>query len=293
MLGLRKNEVNRMYVNTDLANKDIRLIAFDLDGTLLNSDKVLTPRNREALERAAEKGILIVPTTGRLFKGIPSEIRQFPFLRYAVTINGAAVFDTETGDNLYRAEIPPEKAIEIMTYLDQFPVIYDCYKDNTGWMTQSMWDQAEIFAPNAYYVHSIRTNRKPVPELKEFLRQQGGSVQKIQLFSTDPELRTSLLREIPLRFSHLAVSSSVSRNVEINHENAHKGAALLALASHLGLDRSQVMAFGDGLNDISMIREAGIGVAMENAVEEVKAVADLITGSCEESGVADVIEQLL
>ena len=132
-----------------------------------------------------------------------------------------------------------------------------------------------------------------MPELKEFLRQQGGSVQKIQLFSTDPELRTSLLREIPLRFSHLAVSSSVSRNVEINHENAHKGAALIALASHLGLDRSQVMAFGDGLNDISMIREAGIGVAMENAVEEVKAVADLITGSCEESGVADVIEQLL
>ena len=189
-----------MHVNTELANKDIRLIAFDLDGTLLNSDKVLTPRNREALERAAEKGILIVPTTGRLFKGIPSEIRQFPFLRYAVTINGAAVFDTETGDNLYRAEIPPEKAIEIMTYLDQFPVIYDCYKDNTGWMTQSMWDQAEIFAPNAYYVHSIRTNRKPVPELKEFLRQQGGSVQKIQLFSTDPELRTSLLREIPLPF---------------------------------------------------------------------------------------------
>ena len=81
--------------------------------------------------------------------------------------------------------------------------------------------------------------------------------------------------------------------MEINHENAHKGAALLALTSHLGLDRSQVMAFGDGLNDISMIREAGIGVAMENAVEEVKAVADLITGSCEESGVADVIEQLL
>ena len=68
----------------------IRLIAFDLDGTLLNSDKVLTPRNRVALERAAENGILIVPTTGRLFKGMPAEIRQFPFLRYAITINGAA-----------------------------------------------------------------------------------------------------------------------------------------------------------------------------------------------------------
>lgn len=271
----------------------IRLIAFDLDGTLLNSDKVLTPRNKAALERAAEKGILIVPTTGRLFKGMPAEIRQFPFLRYAITINGAAVFDTETGDNIYRAEIPLENALEIMTYLDQFPIVYDCYKDNTGWMTQSMWDQAEVFAPNAYYVHSIRTNRKPVPELKEFLRQQGGSVQKIQLFSTDPELRTALLQELPRRFSHLAVSSSVSRNVEINHEDANKGSALMALASRLGLDRNQVIAFGDGLNDISMIREAGIGVAMQNAVEEVRTAADLITGSCEESGVAMVIEQIL
>ena len=70
---------------------------------------------------------------------MPSDIRQFPLLRYAITINGAALFDTETGDNIYRAEIPLESALEIMTYLDQFPIVYDCYKDNTGWMTQSMW----------------------------------------------------------------------------------------------------------------------------------------------------------
>ena len=167
----------------NLKSNQIRLIAFDLDGTLLNAAKVLTQRNKAALEHAAEKGILIVPTTGRLFDAIPEEIREFPFLRYAITINGAAVFDTETGDNIYRAEIPIEQAIEIMSYLDKFPIIYDCYKDNTGWMTQSMWDQAEVFAPNAYYLSSIRTRRKPVPELKEYLREQGGSVQKIQLFS--------------------------------------------------------------------------------------------------------------
>ena len=277
----------------DLTNTDIRLIAFDLDETLLNAEKILTARNRAALERAADKGILIVPTTGRLFKGIPAEIRDFPFLRYAVTINGAAVFDVTTGEKLYSAEIPLDDAIEIMSYLDQFPIIYDCYQDNTGWMTRTMWEQAEVFAPNAYYVRSIRTNRAPVPDLKEFLKERGSSVQKIQLFALDPVLRTTLLQEIPRRFANLAVSSSVTRNVEINHKDANKGAALLALASHLGLDRSQVMAFGDGLNDVSMIRAAGIGVAMQNAVEEVKAAADLITGSCEDSGVAQTIEKIL
>ena len=155
----------------DLTNTDIRLIAFDLDETLLNAEKILTARNRTALERAADKGILIVPTTGRLLKGIPAEIRDFPFLRYAVTINGAAVFDVTTGENLYSAEIPLDDAIEIMSYLDQFPIIYDCYQDNTGWMTRTMWEQAEVFAPNAYYVRSIRTNRAPVPDLKEFLKE--------------------------------------------------------------------------------------------------------------------------
>ncbi len=116
----------------------------------------------------ADKNINSIRSTsaGRLFDAIPEEIREFPFLRYAITINGAAVFDTETGDNIYRAEIPIEQAIEIMSYLDKFPIIYDCYKDNTGWMTQSMWDQAEVFAPNAYYLSSIRTRRKPVPELR-------------------------------------------------------------------------------------------------------------------------------
>ena len=141
----------------NLKSNQIRLIAFDLDGTLLNAAKVLTPRNKEALEHAAEKGIFIVPTTGRLFDAIPDEIREFPFLRYAITINGAAVFDTETGDNIYRAEIPLEQAIEIMSYLDKFPIIYDCYKDNTGWMTRSMWDQAEVFAHSAGFPSRTRS----------------------------------------------------------------------------------------------------------------------------------------
>ena len=98
----------------NLQSNQIRLIAFDLDGTMLNAAKVLTPRNKAALERAVDKGILIVPTTGRLFDAIPDEIREFPFLRYAITINGAAVFDAETGNNIYRAEIPLEQALEVI-----------------------------------------------------------------------------------------------------------------------------------------------------------------------------------
>ena len=255
---------------------DIRLIALDMDGTLLTTDKRLTDRSRRALERVNARGIIVVPTTGRIFVGLPQEIRALSFLRYAVTSNGATVYDVARDETIYRAEIPAAQAVEILQWLDDFPVIYDCYMDGRGWMTEAMWNQAEIYAPSKYYLQMIRTLRKPVPELKAFLRQ----------------LRQRLLRELPRRFPGLAVSSSGPNNVEINHGDANKGAALLALARHLGLERQQILAFGDGLNDISMIRAAGFSVAMGNAIDELKREADRIAPGNDEDGVAQVLEAL-
>ena len=103
------------------------------------------------------------------------------------------------------------------------------------------------------------------------------------------DLRARLMEEIPQRFPGLIVSSAVVNNVEINDKNAHKGNAIRQLAQHLGLEMSQVLAFGDGSNDITMLQEAGIGVCMENGLDSVKAVADYITDSCDEDGVAKAI----
>ena len=128
--------------------------------------------------------------------------------------------------------------------------------------------------------------RQPVPELKSFLRQRCLDVQKIQLFTPDSELRIELMMSLPERFDNLCVSSSISTNVEINQIHANKGEALLALAEHLGISRESTMAFGDGLNDLSMLREAGIGVAMSNACNEAKQLSDWVSLSCDEDGVA-------
>lgn len=272
---------------------DIKLIALDMDGTLLTTDKRLTARNRAALERASEKGIWIVPTTGRIYPGLPKEILDLPFLRYAITCNGASVYDAAEDAVIYRAEIPLEQAVAIMAWLDAQPVIYDCYMGDRGWMTEAMWRQAEIYAPNQYYLAMIKNLRKPVPELKAFLRERGASVQKVQAFCLDEATQARLLQETPRRFERLAVSSSIARNVEINCADANKGDALLALAAHLGIDRSQVMAFGDGLNDASMIRAAGVGVAMDNAIDEIKRAAALVTAGNDADGVAEAIEKYI
>ena len=273
--------------------RDIRIIALDLDGTLLNSKKELTPRCAAALHRAAEAGIEIVPTTGRFFGAMPEAVRQLPFLRYAITINGAAVFDVRRGDNIAKAELPPEKAARIMAYLDTCPVIYDCYLENAGFMTRAYWERAEEYAPNAHYLDMIRRLRKPVPELREFVLARGSGVQKVQAFAKEVSVQQELLATLGSRFEGLSVTSSVERNIEINDAHANKGEALLALAAYLGMEAGQTMALGDGLNDISMLRLSGLGVAMANSHPDALAAADETTESCDADGAALAIERLL
>ena len=270
----------------------IRLIALDLDGTLLDSSKRLSERNRAALASAAARGIEIVPTTGRFFGGMPQAVRDLPFVRYAVTINGAQVYDRVEDVAIARVEIPLETALGVMGILDGFDCIYDCYQDNWGWMTEAMRNRAAEYAADPHYVEMIRTLRRPVPELKAHLAAKGVDVQKIMLFARDRDIIPSIRGAISDRFPDLVLTRSTPDNLEINHARAHKGEALRLLAAHLGFGIGNVMSFGDGLNDLTMVRDAGIGVAMANAAPEVLAVAKRVTLSNDEDGVAAVIEGL-
>ena len=270
---------------------EIKLIALDLDGTLLNSRKELTPACRDALDRAAAAGIEIVPTTGRFFDGMPECIRALPYLRYAITINGAQVADIRRDKVVYRAELPHAQAVDLMRMLDELPVIYDCYQENWGWMSRDMWERCGDYVPNAHYYKMVRELRTPVDDLKQLLSERGRGVQKIQLFTRDMPLRERLLNELEGQYEAIAVSTSVENNVEINNAHANKGEALLKLAEYLGIDQSETAAFGDGLNDLSMIVAAGAGIAMANAHPDVKAKANFLTESCDADGVAVGIDR--
>lgn len=270
---------------------DIRLIASDLDGTLLNSKKQLSDANAKALFDAAQRGIEIVPATGRFYGGMPACIRELPYVHYVITINGASVYDIKKGVSILKAEFSWEKAIGIMKILDGYPVIYDCFMDNWGWMTKSMQDKADSFA-TGNSLDMIYALRKPVPDLKEYLEKTKHSVQKIQMFFQSKELRLAAMDEITRVFEDMSVTSSIPNNIELNSKEATKGNALRALAEYLHMDLSETVAFGDDLNDISMLQNAGIGIAMANAPEFVKEAADDTTLSCDEDGVAAALNKL-
>lgn len=269
----------------------LKLIALDLDGTLLTDQKELTDKNRIALYEAAARGALIVPATGRFFSGMPQVIRALPFVRYGININGGKVWDEREQKTLYSAYIPFETCEEIYDYLETLPVLFDCYQYDCGWIDQRFYDLLVEFIRQEPVRGVITSTRKITEDFRALMRERRDSAQKIQIIcrERDEPLRQDLLRTLPERFAPLNVSTSLYCNIEINAPNATKGIGLSKLCEALSIPQEETAAFGDGTNDIDLLKAAGIGVAMENAHPAVKAAADEIAGNNNESGVADKI----
>ena len=273
-----------------------KLIAFDLDGTLLDDEKGLPEENLSAMLAAVRAGVLLVPATGRIPKGLPEFLMAPGLFRYGIFSNGAEVLDLKEGKTLYQACIGPEQAVEICEYMDGLPVLYDCYRDGWGYMTQTMFDAApSLLETEPQILRLLQRLRTPVPDLKEDILAVGRPLQKLQMYFGQESLRERdrQLRLLPDRFPSLAVSSSVRINIELNSRDARKGKALRALCEALGISTEDCVAFGDGLNDVDLLRTAGRGCAMENASPEVRAAADAVVGSNNAAGVGKEIFRLL
>ena len=269
----------------------IKLIAFDLDNTLLNTNKEVTPATLEALERAAKEGIKIVPATGRFWSAVPECVKSMKFIHYAITLNGAEIFNVRNSKVLAKFEIPLERALTIARVLDDLPVIYDCIAGGRSFIKKEFHERVADFSLGEWQLKMLRDLRTPVDDFYALLRNKNIDVQKMQLFTMDMTLRANLLKALPVVFPKNIITTSVPNNIEINDINANKGNALSFLARHAGIKTDETLAFGDGLNDIYMLRAAGVGVAMANAEDNVKAIADYVTASCDDDGVAEGINK--
>lgn len=274
----------------------VKLIAFDLDGTLFDDRKQLPQENIVALRAAGDAGILLVPATGRILQGLPDQLLQLGLFRYFIFANGASVYDLDTETQLFSACIPPELAVRICEHMDTLPVLYDCYRGEWGYMTQWMYEAApDFFALEPEILKLVRRLRKPVPELKENIREVDVPLEKLQMYFRPEQMaeRERQLLELPRLFPEIAATSSLKNNIEINSIKAGKGRAILELCAQLGIAPEDTVAFGDGLNDADMLEAAGYGAAMENAADAVKQKADAVIENNNDAGVGKEIFRLL
>lgn len=266
----------------------IKMIGFDLDGTLLTTDKKITAYTKEILEEAIRRGMIILAVTGRPYSGIPKELLEFDGIRYLITSNGARV--VEEGKSIYERLLAVEKARKILDIFEEYDTLREVYYDGQGYAQQSALEQIEYYIGSVAMAGYISSSRISVPNLREKFEQENRDLDKIQAIFRYPQDRREALERVST-LKGVEVTGALDNNIEVNSENVHKGIALLWLAKRLGIRKEEIMVFGDGSNDLKMICDAGVGVAMANGIESVKAAADLIAKSNDEDGVAQMIDQ--
>ncbi len=270
----------------------IRLVAIDLDGTLLSADhETITPRTQRALRMAQEAGIRTVIATGRMYRNIPDSVREACGADYAITSNGAALWDVRSDAIVYENPIRYAKAGQIIGLLSRAHVYYELYYHGASYADRSCYGAINRDLLPDWYEKRIRVHSQPVDSALSFVVVEKRDVEKFNIPFLKEDTYRRLWDEIAA-LGGVTVVSSLGNNIEVNAAGADKGDALMRLCNQLGLDRTQVLAIGDSGNDVQMLGYAGVSVAMGNATAHVKTLADYICPSNEEDGVAAVLEGL-
>jgi Cof subfamily protein (haloacid dehalogenase superfamily) len=273
----------------------IKLIVTDLDGTFLNTNHVTIPQeNIDAFKKAHEMGIKVAIASGRTKILTDYIVEQLPFLDYLITSNGAITYDMKTGKAVCSTLIDNKQSIEIFNILKDYALIYeiyfngDCYMNNESY---SMFD-AEHVPP---HIHALLKDFiKPVSDLKALIDGQG--IEKLNILSLSCEERIALEEKIN-RTCNVAFASSfpivkgANGNLEMTDINATKGFAVKGLADALNIGKENIMCFGDGENDCSMLSFADYSFAMANGNEIAKSTAKFVTDTNDNYGVANAIKK--
>ena len=267
----------------------IQLIALDLDGTVLNTQKHITKRTLDAIRAAIAQGVTVIPATGRLRNGLTQEFLDIEGVRYALTANGAAVLDLQTGERLFEGCLSREEALWQYRATRKWDVMFDVYSGGVIATERRLFPRLSEFAPAEMlpYFHKTRTC---VDDMEAFITQCSAPIEKVTMLFTRPEERLEALEALA-DGGRFLVTTSIPGNAEVNAKGVDKGVGLLALAKHLGIAQESVMACGDSSNDAAMLRAAGFAVAMGNATPDIRALADVITDTNDEDGVAKAIEK--
>jgi Cof subfamily protein (haloacid dehalogenase superfamily) len=262
----------------------VKLVAIDIDGTLLDSNRNITPKVKETLQKANEKGIYIVLCTGRPLPGVKDQLTELDLYGdndYVITYNGSLVQATKSNEIISQYSLSYDDFLEI-----------ELMSRKVGTHLHTIDDKA-VYTANRdigkYTVHEAYLVDMPLKYRAVDEMTPDMSIIKMMMID-EPDVLDKAISQLPESFtSKYTTVKSTEFYFEILNKEASKGNALAKLAEHLGIDQSETMSIGDNENDLSMIEYAGIGVAMGNATENIKRAADIQTSSNDEDGVAEVL----
>lgn len=268
--------------------RDIKLIALDMDGTLLGADHHTIPqRNIQALQAASARGVQIAIASGRSWSLVREHAQALGCVDFGITANGAYVLDAHTGAEMASFPMDPAQCVEIIRILRRRGLSFELYIGGDNYMDGQLEDVKELILSDQFF-EMFRRRTTLVPDVAQAAA--AAHPGKFDIFYVPPDIRSQVHRDIAAT-GPVAFTGALGTNMELNASGVHKGRALAALAEKLGLEPGQVMAFGDADNDLEMLEYAGWSFAMANASAEAKAAARYQTGSNQEGGVGMAVER--
>ena len=263
----------------------VGIVFADMDDTFLDTNKAIPPQNHELLDVLAREDVPFVPCTGRPVIALPSEIMAHAATRYVVSSNGAVVYDVRAQTNLFVHSIDPQAVLDLYERVQDIQTTFDVFADGKVFLERARYEALRSYGLDRPSLEVLLRVRIPVDLTVPQIVERANKIEKITCFwrsESDRDALVEVIDDIP----GLSRSSGHPRNFELQACGVSKGEALKWLCNYLGIPREESVAFGDANNDLPLVTAAGDGVAMGNATEQVKAVADHVTCSCNEGGVA-------
>ena len=267
-----------------------KLIASDIDGTLVGEDSVVSKENLEAIKRMKELGVYFVPTSGRSFFEIPEALISCKDIRYYITSNGACIYDKEKDEELLFS-ISGEKLKEILSITEDYDVCYSAHREKWAYFDHRFSEERMIYYTiEEAYRRVFETQTKHLESIFDFTKDD--KTEMFVAFFHDMDERLACIERLK-KVEGISVTGSIPYNVEIISSEATKGNALARLLKHLSIQKEETIAVGDSPNDFSLLGAAGTPLAVGNALPALKEVASRVICSQSEHSAKYILENYL
>ncbi|MCZ8515556.1 Cof-type HAD-IIB family hydrolase [Paenibacillus filicis] len=260
-----------------------KMLAIDIDDTLINDEKQITPGTAQALADALAHGVIVTLATGRMYASARQLASQLKLNVPLITYQGALVKNALDGRVLYERTVPQSAARKLFEYCERYGLHLQTYLDDVLYVKESN-EKAKDYAA---------LSNIPFTVYPAFHELADKAPTKLLIIDEPAKLDDIALELRELLGQEVHITKSKPHFLEIMHREGTKGHALSHLADHFGVELSQVIAIGDSWNDREMLEVAGLGVAMDNAVPALKEIADYVTRSNNEDGIQHVVEKFI
>ncbi|NRY59467.1 Cof-type HAD-IIB family hydrolase [Clostridium beijerinckii] len=276
----------------------IKLIALDLDGTVLNSCGYISNKTLTAIKMAIEKGVHVVLATGRSVGLICDEIKSIEEITYAISSNGAAVVNLRKNEMVFSNFITIDILKKVIKIIKDYPIVVEFYSNGNAYIDEEVFINPVKYGLSEKCLNLMSDNHNLTKNIFSVVDDRSECewikcVEKINIPFLKDDMKNEVYNSLLSINDKVKITSSVEDNLEINIHSANKGDGLEKLAKFIGIDLREIAAIGDNNNDIEMLQMAGIGIAMGNASEDIKAKADFITLDNDKNGAAEAILRIL